>query len=153
VSPIRNPLALAVGRFNKRFKHLVFYDGKCGFCDHIVHFLLKVDRHQQFVFAPLQGKTAAEYLQQLPSDLKNEDSLILIENYLSSQPRYYLLAQGAFRIAWLLGGKWKLIGWLGFLPGFLFNWAYRLVARYRYAIFSSVECKIPSPDEKERFLP
>lgn len=50
-------------------EHLVFYDGECGLCDRVVQTLLKVDTHERFVFAPLQGKTAEKLLQDLPLSL------------------------------------------------------------------------------------
>lgn len=135
------------------YSHLVFYDGECGLCDHVVQFLLKVDKHQRFAFAPLQGTTASKYLQKLPPELRFIDSLILVENYASGDPRVYLLGKGALRIVWLLGWPWVLIGWLSFLPAVLFDWAYRLVALNRHRFFPAKECTLPRADQKERFLP
>ena len=135
------------------FKHLVFYDGNCGLCDHVVQFLLKADKQNQFVFAPLIGDTATAYLQKLPPEMRYEDSLILVENYQTPNPQITILGKGALRIAWLLGGPWMLIGWLSFLPGILFDWAYRLVALFRHHFFTQEKCTLPSPDQKNRFLP
>lgn len=136
-----------------RLKHLVFYDGECGLCDQLVQFLLKIDRHQRFVFAPLQGETAKETLRALPEQYKNLDSLILIENFRSPQAKTYVLSQAALRICWLVGSGWVLIGWLSFLPPVLFDWAYRLVARNRHRLFPQTECMLPRPDQQDRFLP
>lgn len=138
---------------NERLKHLVFYDGNCGLCDQVVQILFKADKNERFVFAPLQGVAASQYLKNLPDEIKAADSLILIENYRSSDPQAYLFGKGALRIAWLLGWPWLLIGWLSFLPGFLFNWAYRLVARNRHRFFPQNQCFIPPPNQKDRFLP
>lgn len=137
---------------NKHWRHLVFYDGNCGLCDQTVQFIFERDDEQLFAFAPLQGETASNYLKNLPPEIRFTDSLILIENYLSPHPKAYLLSQGAFRIAWLLGGSWLAIGWLSFLPGFLFDWAYRLVASNRHRFFPKGQCFIPPKDQKERFL-
>lgn len=134
------------------YQHLVFYDGECGLCDQTVQVILKLDKHELFAFAPLQGSTAAQMLSSLPSELKNVDSVVLIADYRTS-PKTYVMAQAVFRIFWLLGGKWMLLGWLSFLPPFLFNWAYRLVARYRHQLFSSDRCVLPPPNQKHRFLP
>jgi predicted DCC family thiol-disulfide oxidoreductase YuxK len=135
----------------ERFKHLVFYDGNCGLCDRIVRFLYKADQKEQFAFATLKGETASIYLKNLSPEIKAADSLILIENYRSSKPRIFLFGKGALRIAWLLGWPWLLIGWLSFLPGFLFNWGYRLVARNRHRFFPQDQCFIPPPNQKDRF--
>jgi predicted DCC family thiol-disulfide oxidoreductase YuxK len=137
---------------NDSFNHLVFYDGSCGLCDYVVQFLLKVDKQQRFAFAPLQGQTAARYLQHLPPEMKRVDSLILVENY-HSTPKIFMLSQGALRIAWVLGGLWVLIGWLSFLPSVLFDWAYRLVARNRHRWFAQTHCVVPLAEQKDRFLP
>lgn len=134
-------------------KHLVFYDGDCGLCDHVVQFLLKHDKEQKFLFAPLQGITAANSLQELPPKYKTLDTLILLENYATPQQKSYVLGRGAFRILWLLGGTWKLIGWISFLPSFLYDWGYRLIARNRRYLFSHETCFIPNEQNKSRFLP
>ncbi len=131
--------------------HLVFYDGQCGLCDQVVQLLLKTDKQNLFLFAPLQGKTAARLLHDLPAEMKGVDSLILVENYQLPTQRFYVLGKGALRIAWLLGGCWRLLGWLSFFPGGLYNWAYRLVARNRQRFFPQA-CVIPDPKQKGRFL-
>lgn len=116
-------------------KHLVFYDGTCGFCDQIVNFLLNQDVDELFLFAPLNGTTAARYLNQIASIVKEADSLVLIENFQTQQPIIFIYGKAALRICWLLKGKWRLIGWVSFLPPFLYDWAYRLVARNRHRFF------------------
>lgn len=132
-------------------KHLVFYDGECGFCDMSVQFLLNIDSAELFAFAPLQGSTAKELLSNQLQGFE-PDTLVLIENYQSKDSTTYIYAQAVFRICWLLGGWWRLIGWLCFFPPFLFNWAYRLFARHRY-LFGRNVCHLPDRADKERFLP
>lgn len=129
-------------------KHLVFYDGTCGLCDHAVQFVLKHDKNGDFAFAPLQGKTAKELLKFVPQ----EDSLVLIEDYQTQARKIYQFGEGAFRILWLLGGPFRLAGWPFFFPSFLYNWGYRLVARNRHKFFSQDTCKLPDPKLKDRFL-
>lgn len=133
-------------------KHLLFYDGECGFCDLSVQWVLNHDPAQLFAFAPLQGETAKRLLADLPPDLKQLDSLVLIENHQSSHPRYFFLGQGGFRIAWLLGFPWSTLGVISFLPPFLYNWGYRLVARNRHKLFPNTKCVIPE-QSSGRFLP
>ena len=133
--------------------HLLFYDGECGLCDHVVQFVLQRDKAGLFQFAPLQGETAVATLRALPAKYKSLDSLILIENVNTPQARIYVLGQGAFRTLWLLGGPWKLLGSLGFLPPILYNWGYRLVARNRHRFFDTNSCLLPDPTQKKRFLP
>lgn len=133
-------------------KHLVFYDGKCGLCDQSVRILLKLDKKQQFVFAPLQGKTAARVLKEVPEDVKKADSVILVENYESPNQKMYLFGKAVFRSLWLIGGFWCLTGWLFFLPAFLYDWGYRFAARNRHHIFRQDICVVPDPRNKASFL-
>jgi len=133
-------------------RHLLFYDGTCGLCDRAVQFVLKVDKKKQFVFAPLLGETASRYLKKLSPEIRFSDSLVLIQDYQSATPTITLFAKGAFRIAWLLGWPWLLIGWLSFLPGVLFDWAYLLIARYRHRLFPEDRCTLPTKKQKDRFL-
>src|SRR5690348_12340140 len=133
---------------NEQFKHLVFYDGHCGFCDSIVQLLLKLDAKKLFVFAPLQGKTAKIFLNPPPA----EDSLVLVEDYKGVNPRHYLLGKGALRILWLLGGGWSIIGILSFLPAILYDWIYRIIAKNRLRLFRVDRCVVPDSFQKSRFL-
>ena len=134
-------------------RHLVFYDGSCGLCDHTVQFLLKADKQRKFLFAPLQGETAKTILRNLPPDQKKEDSLILVENFNQPDQQIYLLGKGALRISWLLGGPWRLFGWMSFLPSFLFDALYRILARNRHRFFGSEVCVVPDASNRDRFLP
>lgn len=132
--------------------HLVFYDGQCGLCDRAVQQILKIDRNKIFMFAPLQGKTADKMLQTVPESVKNADSIILIENFEGPNPKIYLFGKAVFRILWLVGGWWTLIGWKFFLPSWLYDWGYRIVAKNRHRLFPQDACVLISPETRSRFL-
>lgn len=134
-------------------QHLVFYDGSCGLCDHLVQFLLKNDTKGMFLFAPLQGSTAKALFKKNPEVYENLDTLVLVEDYQTDKQKMLFFGKAALRIAWLLGGVWTLVGWISFLPSPLYDWAYRLVARNRKRFFSGEVCALPQRDSKERFLP
>lgn len=134
-------------------QHLLFYDGQCGLCDRVVQLLLKLDRKRLFVFAPLQGPTAADRLKGLPAEYRQVDSIVLIEKFRQSNAQTYVMSQAVWRICWLLGGPWTLLGWLYLLPGWVFDWGYRLVARNRHWLLPQRECVLPDPAQRDRFLP
>lgn len=134
-------------------KHLVFFDGACGLCDHSVQFLLRVDRKKVFQFTRLQGETAKKLLTELPKEVMDEDSLILIENFHSNEQKVYLMGKAWLRICWLLGGWFSFIGWMSFLPSWPFDQLYRVVARNRSRFFSKESCRISNENDRERFLP
>lgn len=126
---------------------VVFFDGVCGLCNSSVDFVLRHDVQGRLKFAPLQGETAARLL---PSaDRENLGSLVLWDN-----GRMYRRSPAVVRILWRLGPFWRLMGgliWLVPLP--LRNAGYRLVAALRYRLFGKKEtCRLPSPEERSRFL-
>lgn len=105
--------------------NIIFYDGTCAMCHWAVKWVARHDKEKLFYFAPLEGTTAHEKLanETLP------DSLVFLEG-----DKILFRSGACLRIAWLLGGFWKLIGWLSFLP----EWAliptdaiYRLIAKSR----------------------
>ncbi len=135
-------------------QHIVFYDGTCGMCHFVVQFLLKHDTRGCFVFAPLQGITAASELSHWRNSYPLADTLVLIENYQDLKQRKILaFGKGALRICWLLGGAWKIIGILSFLPSCLYDWGYRWVASHRFQWFERQTCLIPKSQDIKRFLP
>lgn len=126
---------------------VVFFDGVCGMCNRFVDFLLRHDRQGVFRFAPLQGETARNFLPR--SDTDSLGSLVLM-----SHGKAYRRSSAVVRILLGLGGCWAIQGallWLIPLP--LRNLGYRLVAFCRYRLFGKKEsCRLPSPEERERFL-
>ena len=123
---------------------IIFYDGECGLCDSAVRFLLRIDKKGLFYYAPLQGATAKEKLQPPP----DRDSLVLLE----VDGERSMEGEGVLRILWILGGAWKVIGWMRVLPSFPFDWLYRILARNRHKLFGRKPfCDIPA--DRSRFLP
>lgn len=128
-------------------KHLIFYDGECPLCNRVVRFVLAADKKKQFLFAPLQGITAEKELHDFKRlDL---DTLVLLENYQTSEQQSLIEGKGALRIFWHLGGIYTLLGCLSFFPSFLFDRFYRFVARRRYRLFKT---KKTFQDDSGRFL-
>ncbi|NGX58227.1 MAG: hypothetical protein K940chlam3_01132 [Chlamydiae bacterium] len=134
-------------------KHVVFYDGTCGLCDRIVLCIHRSDKKRIFGFAPLEGKTAAEQLKDLPPEQKSADSMVLIENYQTPDQRTLIMGKAGLRTSWLLGGWWSLLGIFYFcVPAFVTDFFYRIVARNRHIFFNQKECIIPPAVDRDLFL-
>ena len=85
---------------------LVLYDGKCGFCQFWVQFILDRDSSSYFLFAPLQAKWATDLHQKsLDQDF---DTLLLYENKVLFEK-----STAALRIAKKLKWPWKIL-WILF---------------------------------------
>lgn len=126
---------------------IVFFDGVCGLCNAAVDVLLRADRRKALLFAPLQGETARQRLSTAPDAAF--DTIILLDAHGRHER-----SDAALRICQHLGGLWRL--WLVFwlIPRPVRDSVYGFIARNRYAWFGQkAACRLPTPAERERFLP
>lgn len=130
-------------------KQIVFFDGLCNLCSSAVQIIIKHDKKKQFLFASLQGSTAAEMVPAHLSKSQGIDSILYFEN-----EQFYLKSTAALKIAKHLAFPMNLNYGFIIVPGFIRNWVYDLIARNRYRWFGKKEeCWLPTPELKERFLP
>jgi predicted DCC family thiol-disulfide oxidoreductase YuxK len=136
-----------------RNRGLLLYDGECGFCDRLVQWLLARDHGGHFQFAPLQGPTALAILERHPELPSGLDSLVYVTGE-GTEERIHWESRGAFFIFRDLGYPWAVLAWPRVLPRFLTDIGYRIFARLRYRVFGRLDtCRVPSPQERARFLP
>lgn len=127
---------------------IIFFDGVCALCNAFVDLMLRVDRRQIFLFAPIQGETARELLPPFGDDPEEWSMAYLDERGVHDQ------SDASLEVYRRLGGVWMVLGWLRFVPRALRNPVYRAIARNRYRIFGKREtCRVPTADERVRFLP
>ena len=128
-------------------KNIIFFDGVCGLCNKFVDFILRIDHHNEFIFAPLQGDFAKKVL---PEKYINEmKSVILLKN----NGDLYSQSKAVIEILSDIGGVWKLAKIANILPDTILNKAYDLVSENRYKIFGKKDtCRLPSPEEKDKFI-
>lgn len=131
-------------------EHLIFFDNECPFCHRTVRYILDLDKQKRFVFAPLKGETAENILHGPLASYAQANSLVLIENYQSTGRKIWIRSKAVFRVYWLIGDGWKIVGWLSFLPGVLGDFFYRSFAEHRHH-FKLKPTKDAGP--KDRFLP
>ena len=117
-------------------------------CNTFVDLILRVDKRRQFRFAPLQGSTAKRLLPSLPDDPSEWSMLYLDERGVHDQ------SDASLEVYRRLGGLWRFLSLARLVPGFIRNPVYRLIARNRYRWFGQRDsCRVPSEEERERFLP
>jgi predicted DCC family thiol-disulfide oxidoreductase YuxK len=99
-------------------------------------------------FAALQSTSAKSLLEQVDHSRPLPDGVVLIHN-----GKIYTESEAALKSLQLVGGIWKLLAMLRFIPNFIRNPIYRIVARNRYTWFGKYEsCPVPKPEWKNRFL-
>jgi predicted DCC family thiol-disulfide oxidoreductase YuxK len=135
-------------------KHLLLYDGTCGFCASSVQWVLRRDRRGTLSFAALQGETARPILAR-HSELAGVDSVVWVEDAGGTEEVVLVRSAAALRAARYLGGGWSVAARLGALvPRSLRDRCYDLIARHRHQLTrSGPECLLPTAEERERFLP
>ncbi len=129
-------------------KPVIFFDGVCGLCNGFVDFIIKRDRKDGFLFSPLQGETAAKFLPALSDSFQQWDIVYADED------GFHRASDATIKIVSKLGGIWAATGIFIFVPKFIRDALYRHVAANRYKWFGRWDfCRIPSEDEKSKFLP
>ncbi len=111
-------------------KSIILYDGVCNLCNKFVQFIIKHDRHKQFLFVSLQSDAAAKLLLQLNNKNTTLNSIVLIDgDFICKKSTAVLL------IFKKIGGIWGLFYYLKIIPKGIRDYIYDLVARHRYKWF------------------
>lgn len=131
-------------------ENLIFFDDECPLCHRAVCHILEIDRDKRFMFAPLKGETSDRILSGPLKHFTSCNSLVVIENYQSTQRKIWVRSKAIWRIYWIVGNGWKLIGWLCFLPSCMGDFFYRMFSEHRHQFKLKPRQDIKS---KERFLP
>ena len=136
---------------------VVLYDGECGLCDRSVQWILSHDPDGRFSFAPLQGDAAATLRERHPAIPTNLSSMAAGRSGRGrgrARPRSF-----ARRLSDPRGApptRPRSLRWLRYfrlLPAFLTDLGYRFIAAIRYRVWGTADqCRIPSPEERARFL-
>jgi predicted DCC family thiol-disulfide oxidoreductase YuxK len=126
---------------------IVYFDGVCGLCNRAVDFLLAHDKEARLLFAPLQGESARSNLP--VTDIRLLQSLVVVD-----ETRVFRKSDGVLHAISALGGGWWALGiTLRLIPRTLRDFIYDIIASNRYAWFGQREtCRLPTPDERRRFL-
>lgn len=129
---------------------IVFFDGYCGLCSQTVDFLIARDKAARLRFSPLQGETAKRLLTE--AERTDLDSAVVVIESDSGQTK--LKKSDAVLYALRELPMWKHLAFvLLLLPRSIRDFFYDIVARNRFTLVKQrPTCRIPSPDERQRFL-
>lgn len=126
--------------------NVILFDGVCNLCNAFIQFIIKRDSRQVFKFASLQSEFGQELIKR-HSHLQNVDAVFFLEN-----GEVFVKSTAALKIAGKLK-YWSVFKSLLFVPAFIRDWIYDLIAKYRYGLFGKKnECMIPSPELIGRFI-
>ncbi len=130
---------------------ILLYDGVCGFCDEWVQWVIRNDPMGRVRFAALQSERGRAFACDVGlsgAAIEEMQTVVLLVG-----DRVYLRSEAIRNLVLLLPYPAKALACFFVLPvswnDFLYSW----IAKHRYRIFGRrSECRVPSPEQRERFL-
>ena len=131
----------------------VLFDGECNLCDRSVQWLLRHDRKAALRFGALEGGAGGEVRARHPRLPSADETIVLVESPGTPEERVRVRSDAALAILARLGGGWRLATLLRIVPRPLRDLVYGAVAKRRRRWFGRLPaCRIPTPEERSRFL-
>jgi predicted DCC family thiol-disulfide oxidoreductase YuxK len=132
---------------------LILFDGVCSLCNHTIRFLMNRDPGGALCFAPNRSRLALEFLAR-SGITPAPETVVLITNVLTSTERLYTRSDASIEALQHLRRPWPLLGrLLSFVPRFIRETGYSVIARYRYRLFGKYDtCPIPTQAQRSRIL-
>jgi len=126
--------------------NIIFFDGICALCNKFVQFVIRHDPEGCFKFAALQSDIAKRLLgESFTTPMK---TVVLFQS-----GKIYKRSTAALRICAQLSGGWQLLYIFHFIPGFIRDAVYDIIAKSRYRWFGRInQCTVPPPEIRSRFL-
>lgn len=140
--------------------NIVLFDGVCNLCNSTVLFLIKLDTHNNLLFAAQQSEAGIAIMKENHFTVDN-NSLGVKNNSLTGtnsvifikEGRLYYKSDAIIEIAKLLTGWPRLIKFTFIFPKWFRDGVYDLIAKYRYKVFGiRKQCMLPSNEIKHKFL-
>ena len=130
----------------------LFFDGVCNLCDGFVNFVADHDPERKIKFGAIQRHQelmtkhgAGQYAEGGDEYLT---TVVLIQG-----GHVHVRSAAALRTLAALEQPWRALSVLYLIPAPIRDLGYRLVGKYRYAMFGHTdECRVPSGSFKSRFL-
>jgi predicted DCC family thiol-disulfide oxidoreductase YuxK len=114
----------------------------------MVKFIIRQDKKNVFLFAPLQSKAGQKLLAEFNIPGMQSNSMVVIDD-----GKVYTKSTAALILWNKLPFYWKWLQLFWILPKALRDGLYSIIATNRYKWFGKKEqCMVPSPEVKIRFL-
>lgn len=126
---------------------VVFFDGDCAFCSASARTLVRLDSNARISYAPLQGKLAASMGLSDCASEKGGTMVVMRE----PEQRLFTRSDAWIEVARALGGWWRIFLIAKWIPRFLRDGVYRLVADNRSRLMPGSDvCALPDPELMKR---
>lgn len=130
-------------------QNIIFFDGVCNLCNGAVNFVIDRDTENHYSFSSLQSDFAKRTLSEKGVDPTELKTIILLD----TQNNLHFKSSAALNVLSNLKSKWRILSIFRFVPRFIRDFVYDLIARNRYNMFGRKDtCRIPTPELRKRFL-
>jgi len=127
---------------------ILFFDGECALCNKSVLWILRHERQDELLFAPLNSSVAQRILHNTPQ-AGHTDSIVLME----PDGTVLTASDAALRIVRFLSPWWRPLALLVLVPRILREPTYRFVARNRKRWFGTTpDCALLTGIDQRRLL-
>lgn len=128
---------------------VLLYDGECGVCNRAVQWILAHERSHTLRFLALQSDRGKSLIKSanVSADV---DSLLWIE-WRDGRVKALKWSDSLIAVLIYVGGPWRLLAPLRWIPAPLRDAAYRLFAKHRLKI-AAPSCLVPTAATRQRFL-
>ncbi len=128
---------------------ILLYDGSCGVCSQGVQWVLAHERSHSLRFAAIESGVGSE-LRARAGVGRDIDSMLWTE-LRDGRVHADVHSSAILRVLTYVGGPWRLLTALRFVPAFLRDAGYRAFAKRRYQLRAQ-SCLVPTAQERARFL-
>ena len=129
-------------------KSVILFDGYCNLCNSQVNSILRFDSKKFFYFSNLNSSFSKKVIKENKVESLEGKTIILFHNN-----KIIIKSNAAIKIAYLLGGFFKIFIIFKILPNFIRDGIYDVISRNRYRWFGkSDSCYIPKKEILDRFI-
>ena len=129
-------------------KSVILFDGYCNLCNSQVNSILRFDSKKFFYFSNLNSSFSKKVIKENKVESLEGNTIILYHNN-----KIIIKSNAAIKIAYLLGGFFKIFIIFKILPNFIRDGIYDVISRNRYRWFGkSDSCYIPKKEILDRFI-
>jgi len=129
-------------------KAIILFDGVCNFCNSSINFIIRHDKKNHFLFAPLQSAEGKELMESYNIDSSQLDTMILIEDN-----KVFYKSTAALLITKHLNRLYPMLYSGIIVPRFMRDKLYDYFAKKRYKWFGRREtCMIPDEEVRGKFI-
>ena len=135
---------------NAGSRHLILYDGDCGFCGRAVTLVPPRDSRRAFRYDSLHSEEGERVRADCALPTGGPDSLLVVPAASSENLAVLQKSAAVLFVVRHMDWPWRLLSIAGLLPDRLLDWAYDVVARHRHLLGGkALSCPLPAMDSRE----